>query len=348
MAMFLLMSMYILVLLYWSNKCNGFLFYRLPLRSRSNKLQMTPPLISNNEFVHHNDNCVYDKLSRVELQRLAKENNVRANLKSVDIIAALDHIRTINLVKTEAITPIKTQHYARKKKKKGVTRNYEVEDENDEGNDEYLEVLKEQGLDWSDVFAQAAHLTDPNRPKRISVKRDIKPKAVFKSTEITKEKPAMQIAPVQYLGKTLSSRDISLANVFQRPATRQRSDISDQRDNFDRPLQPFSRLDRKVSQEAEFSRDPDSVRLRTRKSVAPSTQVHIDLEGTTLKAMLEFLIKHIGYETLHRETHLRCFLERPSMSSSLKVLRQPDMEWARKRIEHLFIQEKKRNGLDAT
>eukprot|EP01032_Pedospumella_encystans_P026737 gene26737-30213_t len=278
---------------------------------------MTTALNSKNEFVHESNVNDYNKLSRGDLQNLAKENNVRANLKSVDIIAALKSIRKTDSVNTEPVTPTIQAHNKRvKKKKRGVTRNYEIEDENDDGNDEYLEVLKEQGLNWSDIFAQAALLTDPEKPKRVSVKRKIKDKAVPDSTVTLNEKPVVQTAPIQYLGKTLSSRDINVPNVVQRPAIRQRNEISDRDANFDRSLQPYSRLDKKASREPQPRRD--SVQVHTRNVAAPIPKLHIDLEGTTLKAMLEYLIEHIGYETLHRETHLRCFVERPSMSSSLK------------------------------
>ena len=344
MPILLLTLLYLHMLLYWCGRCDGFLVCHLPLQSCPNRRQMTTALNSKNEFLHESIVNDCNKLSRGDLQSLAKENNVRANLKSVDIIAALKSVRKTDSVNTEPVTPTIQAHNKRvKKKKRGVTRNYEIEDENDDDNDEYLEVLKEQGLNWSDIFAQAALLTDPAKPKRVSVKRERKANAIPESTVTTKEKPVVQTAPVQYLGKTLSSRDIHVPTILQRPATRQRNDLFDRVGDVDRSLKPFSRIDKKVFREPQPRRD--SMHVHTRNVAAPIPKLHIDLEGTTLKAMLEYLIEHIGYETLHRETHLRCFVERPSMSSSLKVLRQPDMEWARKRIEYLFITEKKKNLL---
>jgi len=36
-------------------------------------------------------------------------------------------------------------------------------------------------------------------------------------------------------------------------------------------------------------------------------------------------------------THLRCFSENPSLNSSLKVLRQVRMKWARDKIEKMYF-----------
>ena len=68
----------------------------------------------------------------------------------------------------------------------------------------------------------------------------------------------------------------------------------------------------------------------------------VDLTGVTMKIMLEHLETSIGFDGLFEETNLRCFSVKPSVNSALKVLRQLPLEWARKKIEYLYIQSKKR------
>jgi DNA-binding protein VF530 len=71
-------------------------------------------------------------------------------------------------------------------------------------------------------------------------------------------------------------------------------------------------------------------------------KVVVELTGVTMKNMLEHLETTIGFDGLFSETNLRCFSVKPSINSALKVLRQLPLEWARKKIEYLYIQSKKR------
>ena len=73
-----------------------------------------------------------------------------------------------------------------------------------------------------------------------------------------------------------------------------------------------------------------------------SKKVTVELTGVTMKNMLEHLETTIGFDGLFTETNLRCFSVKPSINSALKVLRQLPLEWARKKIEYLYIQSKKR------
>ena len=83
-----------------------------------------------------------------------------------------------------------------------------------------------------------------------------------------------------------------------------------------------------------------AVKKTTKKKVV-NNKVVVELTGVTTKKMLEYLETTIGFEGLYEETNLRCFSEKPSINSSLKVLRQLPLEWARKKIEYLYIQSKK-------
>ena len=59
------------------------------------------------------------------------------------------------------------------------------------------------------------------------------------------------------------------------------------------------------------------------------------LHGITLKAILEYLVNKYGWEELGDIIRINCFIDNPSINSSLKFLRKP--EWARKKVEALYI-----------
>ena len=59
------------------------------------------------------------------------------------------------------------------------------------------------------------------------------------------------------------------------------------------------------------------------------------LHGITLKAILEYLVNKYGWEELGNTIRINCFIDNPSINSSLKFLRKT--EWARKKVEALYI-----------
>lgn len=59
------------------------------------------------------------------------------------------------------------------------------------------------------------------------------------------------------------------------------------------------------------------------------------LEGKTLKAVLEELVKHYGWAFLGQEITINCFNIDPSLNSSLKFLRRTP--WARAKVEALYL-----------
>lgn len=59
------------------------------------------------------------------------------------------------------------------------------------------------------------------------------------------------------------------------------------------------------------------------------------LHGHTLESILIALVEFYGWEGLGRHIDIRCFNQNPSIKSSLKFLRKT--EWARRRVEDLFI-----------
>lgn len=62
---------------------------------------------------------------------------------------------------------------------------------------------------------------------------------------------------------------------------------------------------------------------------------HDPLYSTTLKMILEALVKEYGWASLGEEIKIKCFLIDPSIKSSLIFLRKTP--WARTKVEELYI-----------
>jgi uncharacterized protein (DUF2132 family) len=59
------------------------------------------------------------------------------------------------------------------------------------------------------------------------------------------------------------------------------------------------------------------------------------LEGVTLEALLTELVAVYGWEHLGELVPVQCFLNDPSIKSSLKFLRKTP--WARAKVEQLYL-----------
>ena len=59
------------------------------------------------------------------------------------------------------------------------------------------------------------------------------------------------------------------------------------------------------------------------------------LHGITLEGIVTALVTTYGWEELGYRINIRCFIDDPSVSSSLKFLRKTP--WARKKVERLYI-----------
>lgn len=71
-----------------------------------------------------------------------------------------------------------------------------------------------------------------------------------------------------------------------------------------------------------------------------TTQPKNPLHGITLKALLETLVVEFGWEGLGQKITIKCFIEKPSISSSLVFLRKTP--WARTKVENLYIRTNKK------
>jgi uncharacterized protein (DUF2132 family) len=59
------------------------------------------------------------------------------------------------------------------------------------------------------------------------------------------------------------------------------------------------------------------------------------LHGITLKAILEELVGEYGFDGLAQKIKIKCFIEKPSINSSLTFLRKTP--WAREKVEKYYI-----------
>ena len=61
------------------------------------------------------------------------------------------------------------------------------------------------------------------------------------------------------------------------------------------------------------------------------------LHGIKLKDIVEKLVEHYGWEELGKRVRINCFNNNPPIKASLKFLRNVDHEWARIKVENLYI-----------
>ncbi len=66
------------------------------------------------------------------------------------------------------------------------------------------------------------------------------------------------------------------------------------------------------------------------------TQPNNPLHGKTLQSILEFLVETFGWEKLAEEIKINCFINDPSIKSSLIFLRKTP--WAREKVEGLYLE----------
>lgn len=59
------------------------------------------------------------------------------------------------------------------------------------------------------------------------------------------------------------------------------------------------------------------------------------LHGVTLEMILNQLVQQYGWAELAKRIPIRCFINEPSLKSSLKFLRRTP--WARKKVEELYL-----------
>ena len=66
-----------------------------------------------------------------------------------------------------------------------------------------------------------------------------------------------------------------------------------------------------------------------------NTHPNDPLYGKTLKMILEYLVGEYGWEALGEDIKINCFVNNPSITSSLIFLRKTP--WARAKVEELYV-----------
>lgn len=64
-------------------------------------------------------------------------------------------------------------------------------------------------------------------------------------------------------------------------------------------------------------------------------QINNSLHGVTLKTIVEELVAFYGWESLGSKIKIKCFIENPSVASSLTFLRKTP--WARLKVEKYYV-----------
>ena len=66
------------------------------------------------------------------------------------------------------------------------------------------------------------------------------------------------------------------------------------------------------------------------------TQPNNPLHGVTLEMIVTRLVEQYGWKELGKRIPIQCFINEPSIKSSLKFLRRTP--WARAKVEELYLQ----------
>lgn len=74
---------------------------------------------------------------------------------------------------------------------------------------------------------------------------------------------------------------------------------------------------------------------------ATNNQINNPLHGMTLEVILTQLVENYGWDGLADRIPVNCFINNPSLKSSLKFLRKTP--WARNKLETLYLATKQRN-----
>lgn len=64
------------------------------------------------------------------------------------------------------------------------------------------------------------------------------------------------------------------------------------------------------------------------------------LHGKTLEGILTELVEKVGWEKMGQRIKIRCFIDEPSIKSSLVFLRK--MPWARAKVEYMYLKTMKK------
>ena len=304
----------------------------------------------------------FASLSRVELQALAKQNGIKANIASDKIIALLEAAPAATTTKAKpaaakakpattpaavakapaAVTKAKpaaapaASKSQPKTEKQGGSR---LKAELASTKPDVARVLDEQGLRISDLLELRKSLEVKQQELDKRPSKTVEKKAAPASSGAgSKKKPAnISLKPKPpAVAAASSGEEVRVVKApAPAPAPAPKAAAAPV---FEGWTPNFAVSTPTFSGESSF-KAISSFKSSTSSSsggVAAPAASRASLDGVTLEDMLSALIKAIGFEGLFEATKIRAFYSKPSLTSSLKALRAPDMAWGREKVEALY------------
>jgi hypothetical protein len=265
-----------------------------------------------------------ESLSRVDLQRIAKAQGVKANLKSNEIIKI---IAEQNAKFNDRVSENKVK--------------VSSPSNNDASKSSIDIILADQGIGMKDLIRLQAMVTGSKKDKgkldKCIIKHDTDnyssiDKSFGDIGNIAYQSPLQSIQKKSSKAITLQKNNLDSFKESLNAETVVKKIVKASDDRYDykpdkvnnvkpKGTKPFRAADKKENLPVSLS----------------SSSSRVNTTGIKLQTMLEHLVTNQGFGKLYDSTGVRAFKENPSISSSLKALRQPSMEWARKKIEYLYI-----------
>jgi len=278
-------------------------------------------------------------MSRVELQALAKTKGIKANLASAEIIKQLEALSGNGKVSSVPVasSKVKTAAVPNSKPKPAVAQSKATSrQELSIKSPEVAKLLDEQGLAVKDLLelrnkiAAAEKVADSKNDDIIKAAKSAANSAKSKLIKATKSSinsssslgssPVASSATVEKPKTAMAVSAPAFAGWTPHMATTPNASSKPVGISSTTPITASS-----------------AATIKTTANTAPAvTQRKNNTDGVTLEDMLNKLVAKIGFEGLYKKTRLNAFANSPSISSSLKVLRAPEMGWAREKIEKAY------------
>jgi hypothetical protein len=293
----------------------------------------------------------YAGLSRVELQALAKASGIKANLASDKIIALLDAVPAVETTKAATAAkakPVKAPAAVAKapaavaKAPAAVAKapKAQPKTENQGGSRQKAElastkpdvarVLDEQGLRISDLLELRKSLEAKQQVLDKRPNKTVEKKVASAATSTaSKKKPANVSFKPKPPAVAAASAGEEAVKVPAPKAKAEAAIVA---------APAFQGWTPNFAVTALSGEGESSAKASSSFKSSTSSSSKASLDGVTLEDMLSALIKapNMGFEGLFEATKIRAFCSKPTLTSSLKALRDPDMAWGREKIEALY------------
>lgn len=297
------------------------------------------------------DLLYYKNIKRSELQEIAKSFDIKANQKSDDIIAELMNLNTKEIDNSSASS---TKSSAKKTKILNASRTSDADEKGRAASDiDISTILLEQGLSIDNVL----QLRDLLRYDSVQSDGGEKEEEDALSAEIKNialkeigydaidesEQTDEAIEAKKRLNKEKSDniKQLKKKNVASAASVSPAVSTSLSARSNSYVKSSASIINRSSSSSSvnisSSSSSSIATTSSTKKKSNHSTKIHPSSNGVSLVEMLESLVKSKGFEYLFDNTGVKAFNTTPTVTSSLKALRKPTMEWARYKVEKLYI-----------